>query len=174
MSWDWTADGGASGSAETELGEARLRQVLGRFASGVTVVTTQDHDGPWGFTCQAFTALSLSPALVAFAPARSSTTWPRIHASGVFCVNVLSETQEALGRAFATKDGAGKFEGVGWRAGVTGAPVLSDVLAWVECHLTGVHDVGDHLLAVGEVVELGTGGGRPLVFYRGGFGRFEA
>lgn len=146
--------------------------MLGHFATGVTVVTTADEDGPWGFTCQAFAALSLSPPLVAFAPALTSLTWPRIQATGVFCVNVLDEAQEPMARVFATK-GERKFGGVGWYPGVTGAPVLADVLAWVECRLERVHDGGDHVLAVGRVARVGVGRGRPLVFYRGGFGRFE-
>jgi 3-hydroxy-9,10-secoandrosta-1,3,5(10)-triene-9,17-dione monooxygenase reductase component len=152
------------------LEQARYRQVLGHFASGVTVVTAP---GPLGFTCQAFAALSLDPALVAFAPSRSSTTWARIAEVGVFCVNVLTDTQEPLARVFATK-GADKFRGVAWSSGTTGSPIIADVLAWVECRLIGSHDGGDHLLAVGEVLDLGVrSSGQALVFYRGGFGRFE-
>lgn len=147
--------------------------MLGHFASGVTVVTTAGPDGPHGFTCQAFSALSLEPALVVVAPARTSVTWAGIARVGVFCVNVLSENQEPLARAFATK-GDEKFAGVAWEPGVTGSPVLAGVLAWVECRLVATHDGGDHLLAVGEVVDLGArSGGRALVFFRGGFGRFE-
>ncbi|MGH9063460.1 MAG: flavin reductase family protein [Acidimicrobiales bacterium] len=165
--------GDEGAEAALTLDEARFRQVLGHFATGVTIVTTADGDGPWGFTCQAFTALSLSPSLVLFAPARSSVTWTRIRGTEVFCVNVLAESQEAVARVFATK-AEHKFQGVGWTPGSTGSPVLSGVLAWVECRLVAVHDGGDHLLAVGRVVDLGVGSGRPLVFYRGGFGRFEA
>lgn len=157
------------------LEQARFREVLGHFASGVTVVTTASPDGPRGFTCQAFAALSLEPALVVFAPSRSSATWAHISEAGTFCVNVLGEHQKPLARAFATK-GADKFAGVGWTPGVTGAPIIADVLAWLECRLVESHKGGDHLLVVGEVVSLGadTQRGEPLVFYRGGFGRFEA
>lgn len=155
------------------LAEARYRQVLGHFASGVTVVTTAGPGGPHGFTCQAFAALSLSPPLVALAPSRNSNTWARIVETEVFCVNVLTEHQETVARAFATK-ATTKFEGIGWVPGVTGSPVLAGVLAWVECHLVDAHDGGDHILAVGEVVEMGVARGDALVFYRGGFGRFEA
>lgn len=168
------AYGSGSGSGEgLTLDEARFRQVLGHFASGITVVTTADERGPVGFTCQAFVALSLDPPLVALAPARTSTTWPRMEEAGVFCVNVLSEDQEALARVFATK-GEHKFEGVGWSPGANGSPVLGDVLAWAECRIDQAHDGGDHVLVVGRVVDLGVGTGRPLLFYRGGFGRFES
>jgi 3-hydroxy-9,10-secoandrosta-1,3,5(10)-triene-9,17-dione monooxygenase reductase component len=159
-----------SGTEPVTPDQARFREVLGHFVSGVTVITTLDTDGPHGFTCQAFAALSLSPALVAFAPARTSLTWDRIRSTGVFCVNVLKEDQEALGRVFATK-GDGKFEGVSWAPGATGCPILAGALAWVECELADVHDAGDHLLAIGRVLDLGVGDGHPLVFYRGGFYR---
>lgn len=160
------------GAAPT-LDSARFREVLGHFASGVAVVTTADADGPAGFTCQAFNALSLEPPLVVFAPSRTSSSWPRIERTRVFCVNILSEDQEALCRVFATKS-EHKFDGVGWRPGLTGSPVLQDTLAWVECRLESVHDGGDHLVAIGMVHDMGVGHGLPLVFYRGGFGRFEA
>lgn len=152
---------------------ARFREVLGHFATGITVVTGADAEGPVGFTCQAFAALSLDPPLVVVAPSRSSESFPRIAAVGTFCVNVLAEDQEALGRVFATK-GSHKFEGVGWKPGLSGAPILSDVLAWVECSLEDVHPGGDHMVAVGSVLAMGVGSGTPLLFYRGGFGRFEA
>jgi 3-hydroxy-9,10-secoandrosta-1,3,5(10)-triene-9,17-dione monooxygenase reductase component len=152
---------------------ARFREVLGHFATGVAVVTTADGDGPSGFSCQAFSALSLDPPLVVFAPSRKSSTWARIQRTRVFCANILSESQEALCRVLATKDPT-KFRSVGWKRGITGSPVLHDTLAWIECGLETALDGGDHLLAIGRVLDLGVGSGSPLVFYRGGFGRFEA
>jgi 3-hydroxy-9,10-secoandrosta-1,3,5(10)-triene-9,17-dione monooxygenase reductase component len=146
---------------------------MGHFATGVAVVTTADDEGPTGFTCQAFNALSLEPALVVFAPSRTSQSWPRIERTGVFCANILSDGQEALSRVFATKSQR-KFDGVGWRPGTTGSPILDGALAWVDCRLEVAHDGGDHLVAIGRVLEMGVGQGHPLVFYRGGFGRFES
>jgi 3-hydroxy-9,10-secoandrosta-1,3,5(10)-triene-9,17-dione monooxygenase reductase component len=160
------------GSAPT-FDTARFREVLGHFATGVAVVTTADEDGPAGFTCQAFNALSLEPPLVVFAPSRTSQSWPRIERTKVFCANVLSESQEALARVFATKSDR-KFDGVGWRPGTTGSPILHDALAWAECRLEVAHDGGDHRVAIGRPLDMGVGHGQPLVFYRGGFGRFEA
>lgn len=136
-------------------------------------MTGADAEGPVGFTCQAFSALSLEPPLVFLAPGRTSESWPRIEATRVFCVNILTEDQEDLCRVFATK-GTQKFDGIGWRPGTLGAPVISDVLAWVECRLEVVHDGGDHLMAVGRAEQMGVSQGLPLLFYRGGFGRFEA
>jgi flavin reductase (DIM6/NTAB) family NADH-FMN oxidoreductase RutF len=88
-----------------------MREVLGHFASGVTVVTAMTTDGPIGFTCQSFSSLSLDPPLVAFAPARTSGTWSRLRAAGQFCVNVLAEEQSGLSQAFA-RSGTDKFAGV--------------------------------------------------------------
>jgi 3-hydroxy-9,10-secoandrosta-1,3,5(10)-triene-9,17-dione monooxygenase reductase component len=155
---------------------SRFREVLGHFASGLTIVTALDSLGPAGFTCQAFMSLSLEPPLIALAPGKSSTSWPRIAPVRDICVNVLSETQEALCRDFAISgaDKEDKFEGVGWKRGPGGAPVLDGVLAWIGCHVLRSHDAGDHELVIAEVTDTYVDPqGQPLLFYRGGFGRFE-
>ena len=159
-------------SAATSLDEARFRQVLGHFATGVTVVTAHDAAGPAGFTCQSFMSVSLDPPLIAFAPSKTSATWPRIAATGAFCVNILRQDQEDLCRVFATKAET-KFDGVGWKPGPNGSPVLADALAYLDCRLEAVHDAGDHLLAIGRVSDIGVGTGHPLLFYRGGFSSLE-
>lgn len=148
---------------------ALFRTVLGHFASGVVIVTGATPQGPSGFTCQSFFSVSLEPPLVAIAPGKSSTSWPGIAESGAFCANVLSEEQESLCRTFAVS-GGDKFSGVGWTAGPTRSPVLKDVLAWIDCRIEAVHEAGDHVLVLGRVVEMGYANGRPLLFYRGGFG----
>jgi len=153
--------------------EARFREVLGHFATGVAVVTAMEDGNPVGFTCQAFTSLSLDPPMVALAPGKNSTSWPRIVRVGRFCVNVLADDQEALSRDFA-KSGGDKFTGVGWRPAGNGAPLLDGVLAWIECVFVEAHDAGDHELVVGRVEDMGVNGGRPLLFYRGGFGTFAS
>jgi 3-hydroxy-9,10-secoandrosta-1,3,5(10)-triene-9,17-dione monooxygenase reductase component len=125
-------------------------------------------------TCQSFTSLSLDPPLVAFCPAKSSSSWPRIQPSKAFCVNVLTEDQEEVCRVFATK-GADKFRGVGWRPGESGSPIIHESLAWIDCRIETIHEAGDHLIVVGRVLEMGAShAGKPLLFYRGGYGRFEA
>lgn len=153
---------------------AQLKQVMGHFCTGVTIITAVDGDDPVGFTAQTFQSLSLDPPLVMFSPQKTSSSWPRIQRAKAFCVNILSEDQEALCRSFAAS-GADKYRGVGWRPGpATGAPVLQDVLAWVEGRIVAEHDGGDHLIVVGSVLDLHLEHeGRPLLFYRGGFGRFE-
>jgi 3-hydroxy-9,10-secoandrosta-1,3,5(10)-triene-9,17-dione monooxygenase reductase component len=141
--------------------------VLGHFCTGVTVITTADEQGPAGFACQAFAALSLDPPLVLFCPGRTSVTWPRIARSGQFCVNVLAAGQRELARTFGVS-GGDKFAGVRWSASSSGAPVLADVLTWAGCAVQAVHEAGDHYLVIGRVTELGAcRAGQPLLFYRG-------
>ncbi len=139
---------------------------MSRFTTGVTIVTGIGGGAPVGFTCQSFVSLSLEPPFVAVAPARSSTSWPRIARAGTFCVNVLADTQEELCRGFAVS-GGDKFDGVAWYpAPGSGAPVLEGSLAWVECRMELAHDAGDHELIIGSVLDLGTGDGEPLLFFR--------
>jgi len=148
---------------------AEFRQVLGHFATGLTVVTAMEEGSPVGFTCQSFFSLSLDPPLVALAPGKSSTSWPRIAQAGAFAVNVLSTAQADLCQAFAVS-GGDKFATVAWRKGpVAGTPLLDGALAWVECALESIHDAGDHELVTGRVLALELGEGEPLVFYRSVF-----
>ncbi len=150
-----------------------MRDVLGHFASGVTVVTAIADEGPIGFTCQSFSSLSLDPPLVVFAPARTSSTWPRLREIGRFCVNVLAEDQTELSGAFA-RSGTDKFAGVHWRTSRRGQPVLDDVVAWIDCELWAEYDGGDHTLVAARVLDLGGDPGRrPLLFHRGAYGLLE-
>jgi len=164
-----------SRTAAPSIDSAHYRQVLGHFASGITIITAMDDGAPVGLTAQSFTAVSLDPPLVAFFPGKTSTSYPGIKRAGVFCVNVLAEDQEALCRAFAVS-GGDKFAGVGYKHSAgTGSPVLSEALAWIDCRIEAEHDAGDHVITVGRVLELEvTREAKPLLFYRGGFGRFEA
>jgi 3-hydroxy-9,10-secoandrosta-1,3,5(10)-triene-9,17-dione monooxygenase reductase component len=155
------------------LDQARFREVLGHFATGVTVVTATERGVPVGFSCQSFAALSLDPPMVILAPAKSSTSWPRIAEAGAFCVNILADHQEAVCRNFAVS-GGDKFVGVAWTAGITGAPLITGSLATVECTLGAIYEGGDHELVTGHVVSMEVGAGGPLIFYRSGFGRFVA
>jgi flavin reductase (DIM6/NTAB) family NADH-FMN oxidoreductase RutF len=149
---------------------AALRDVLGHFVSGIVVVTAAGPAGPLGFTCQSFASLSLDPPLVSLAPARTSTTWPRIRAAGAFCVNVLAAEHEDVSVAFA-RSGVDKFAGVAWAPAPSGAPVLDGVSAWVDCTLWAEYDGGDHTIAVGRVLDLGADPSRPpLLYYRGRYG----
>jgi 3-hydroxy-9,10-secoandrosta-1,3,5(10)-triene-9,17-dione monooxygenase reductase component len=157
-------------SAHVTVDPATMRDVLGHFASGVVVVTAAGPDGPLGFTCQSFASLSLDPALITFAPARTSSTWPRIRQVGSFCVNVLAEDQERFSAGFA-RSGVDKFTGVGWRPGPGDAPVLDGVCAWIGCTLWREYDGGDHTVVVGRVRDLAADPSRvPLLFHRGRYG----
>ncbi len=164
---------GAAGPPST-VDEARFRQVLGHFATGVTIVTTSVDGEPAGLSVNSFASVSLDPPLVLFAVTNQSSTWRRIREVGSFCVNVLADDQEGLSRAFAAR-GTDKFRGVGWRAAESGAPILSGALAWLDCTVEAEHAGGDHVIVVGRVWEMGVASeGAPLVFYRGGYGRFES
>ncbi|WP_241999503.1 flavin reductase family protein [Streptomyces klenkii] len=148
-----------------------FRETLGYFCSGITVVTAVTPSGPVGFTCQAFSALSLSPPQVLLCPGRMSRTWPAIRSVGAFCVNVLAEDQTSLGDRFA-RSGAGKFDGVAWTYSPGGPPVLGGAAAWIECRLRSEFPGGDHTIVRADVRRLGTTpGSRPLVYFRGRYAR---
>jgi flavin reductase (DIM6/NTAB) family NADH-FMN oxidoreductase RutF len=149
---------------------AQLREVLGHFASGVTVLTAVTTTGPIGFTCQSFSSLSLEPPLVVFAPGRSSTTWPRLRDLGRFCINVLAEGQDDVSQNFA-RSGGDKFAGVRWTTSAHGSPVLDGVVAWIDAALWAEYDGGDHTLVAARVLDLGADDDRrPLLFHRGSYG----
>ena len=148
---------------------ARFKDALSRFATGISIVSGIDDGEPVGFTCQSVVSLSIEPPYVAVAPARTSTSWPRIARTGSFCVNVLGDHQQDLCRGFAVSGGP-KFDGVAWHpAPATGAPVIEGSIAWVDCRVELVHDAGDHELILGRVLDLGVGVGTPLLFFRSRF-----
>ncbi|GAA0965675.1 hypothetical protein GCM10009555_005710 [Acrocarpospora macrocephala] len=143
------------------------RHVLGHFVTGVTVVTAMSGGQPIGFTCQSMSALSLDPPLILICPGKGSTTWPRIAAAGTFAVNLLSAEQGSICSAFA-RSGSDKFDGVAWNPGdLTGAPVLDDVLGWLECEIQDIHEGGDHWIVTARVLDLEAHQRNPLTFFRG-------
>ena len=164
----------ADGPAGSTVDGARFRQVLGHFPTGVTVITATTESGPVGLAVGSFFSVSLDPPLVAFCAGKSSTSYPKIQAAGHYCVNVLADAQEDVSRVFASK-GDDKFATIGWRRSpVTGAPIINDVLAWIDCEIDAVHEAGDHFIVIGRVLELEVGhDGGPLVFFRGGYGRYS-
>src|ERR1700728_2548844 len=125
--------------------QARFREVLGHFATGITIVTASDAGEPVGFSCQSFAALSLDPPMVILAPAKSSTSWPRIARAGAFCGNILGEHQAAVCSTFAAS-GRDTFDGVKWSPRVAGAPLLAGSLATIDCSLGAIYEGGDHEL----------------------------
>lgn len=158
-----------------------FRDVLGLFATGVTVVTSMTGNRPVGMTCQSFSSVSLDPPLVMFCPAKTSRAWPLMRSAGFFCVNLLAADQQHLSDGMATK-GEEKYAGVSWHASAaTGAPVLDGVLGHIDCTVEKVHEAGDHYIVVGRVQQLSVGDAlgevptesaeplKPLLFYRGGY-----
>lgn len=155
--------------------QREFRDAMGNFCTGVVVVTGIENGEPVGFTAQSFVSLSLDPPLVAICPGKASTTWPKIKEGGGFCINILSDTQAALSNTFA-KSEQGKFSGVSWASGKTGSPVIAGILAYVDCTLEIEYEAGDHTIAIGRVADFGVTGqsvGAPLLFSRGGYGKFS-
>ncbi|WP_238997784.1 flavin reductase family protein [Nocardioides limicola] len=147
----------------------RFRDVLGRYCSGVTVVTSVAEGQPVGMTCQSFSSVSLDPPLVMFIPAKSSRAFPQMRKAGFFCVNFLAADQQDLSNTFASR-GIDKFAGVDWSPATSGAPLLSGVVGYVDCSIEAVHEAGDHYVVVGRVLDLAVGDAQdPLVYYRGSY-----
>ncbi|GLY14391.1 flavin reductase family protein [Kineosporia rhizophila] len=156
-----------------DFDSAQFRKVVGGFASGITVVTAVLDGEPVGMTCQSFFSLSLDPPLIAFSPALTSSSYPRIRESGSFCVNILEAGQEGLCGQFA-RSGGDKWRGVEWEPGVTGSPRLKGVLASIDCDLENEFVTGDHYLTVGRVRSLhATPGLHPLLYFNGGYRRLH-
>lgn len=153
------------------------RQVLGHFPTGVTVVTGMHEGEPVGFTIGSFTSVSLEPPLVGFLPMATSDRWQKIHASGSFCVNVLSADQAALCWNFSKSSISDPFEGVDWKpAPATGSPAIDGAIAWIDCSIHDVVDAGDHVFVMGLIEDLAHTPAEhepaPLLFYRGKLGGF--
>jgi 3-hydroxy-9,10-secoandrosta-1,3,5(10)-triene-9,17-dione monooxygenase reductase component len=149
-----------------------MRDILGRFCTGIAVITASDGVQPYGFTCQSVTSVSLDPPYISFCPALTSTSWPRIREVGALCVNILADDQHHLCAQFAvTADD--KFEGVRWRTASNGAPLLEGAVASVEATIEFEHGAGDHTIVVARVTGLHASDDRfPLLFYRGSYGGF--
>ena len=149
----------------------QLRQVLGHFATGVTVITTKDGSGkPYGLTANAFTSLSLNPPLVVICIDKTVQCYSCFEESKLFAVNFLSEEQEEVSRRFATK-GIEKFAGLGWHAGEHGLALLEGAIGHIECRVVRGYDGGDHTIYLGEILTAAATGERPLIFFKGKYRR---
>jgi 3-hydroxy-9,10-secoandrosta-1,3,5(10)-triene-9,17-dione monooxygenase reductase component len=154
-----------------EVTPARMREILGHFCSGLTVITAATDNGPAGFTCQSFTSLSLDPALISFNPARTSSTWPILRDGGRFCVNILPAEHVELSNKFA-RSGTDKFEGVAYHASPLGNPILDKALAWIDCELHEEYDGGDHTIVLGLVKAMqARSDAEPLLFFKGSYAK---
>jgi flavin reductase (DIM6/NTAB) family NADH-FMN oxidoreductase RutF len=151
-----------------------LRNVMGHFATGVTIITTKDVSGkPFGLTANAFSSLSLDPPLVLICVDKKVDCYACFDQSKVFVVNILSEGQDQLSTRFATK-GIEKFEGVAVRPGNLGVPLLEGAVAHIECTLTSAYEGGDHTIYIGEIQSVAASGDRPLLFFKGKYSRLLA
>ncbi len=149
---------------------AEFRRVMGRFATGVAIVTSRLGDELHGMTANAVTSVSLEPPLVLICIDNTADSHDIIDRSGIFALSILSREQEQLSRAFAIKEGdtAHRLDDVPYHARATGAPVIDGSLAYVDCRVVERHSGGDHTIFIAEVVEAGSLSDQPpLIFYQG-------
>ena len=163
-----------STTASAAFDSRRFREVLGQYPTGVCVVTAVGAGGnAAGMAVGSFTSVSLDPPLVAFLPDKGSTSWPKIRDARAFCVNVLGAGQESVCRRFASK-AEDRFKDLAWQPARSGAPKIDGAVAWIDCDLETVHEAGDHYIVIGRVLDLDVGDpSLPLLFFRGGYGRFS-
>lgn len=150
-----------------------FRAVLGRFTTGVTVVTATDSTGrDHGMTVNAFSSVSLSPPLILVCIDNAATMASLMRTTATFAVNILSAGQEALSRRFAA-DVDQRFAGIGIARSDLGNALLEGALAHLDCRAVARHPTGDHVVVIGEVHSAAAHDGRPLLYYRGGYAQLE-
>ncbi len=160
-------------AAAPDKGE--YRKALGMFATGVAVITTTSGSGaPVGFTANSFTSVSLDPPLLLFCLGRNSDSFRHFERTRHFAVNVLNDRQEAISARFA-RPSEDKWRQVRYEMCGVGCPVFAAALAVFECRTHAIHDGGDHIIVVGEVVRFShRAEGGPLLYYRGDYARIAA
>ena len=148
------------------------RAALGRFASGVTAVTTKDANGKLlGITVSAFCSVSLEPPMVLICIEKTAGSHYAFEESNVFVVNILREGEAETSELFASLK-SDKFEDIDFAPGIDGVPVLNNALATLECRVKFSYHGGDHSIFVGDVETVTVDEGRPLLYFRGTYGRF--
>ena len=149
---------------------ADFRSVLGRWTTGVTVITTLRDGRPEGLTASSFSSLSLDPPLVLFCLDRAASTFDALTGTDCFAVNILAEDQSALSNRFASPE-ADRFAGLAWTQWETGAPILPGCVASLDCRREALHDGGDHVILTGRVLKLAVRSetASPLVYFRGSY-----
>ena len=149
-----------------------LRQALGAFATGVTVVTTIDADGqPRGFTANSFASVSLEPPLILVCVANAAASCPVFSECEHFAINILAESQQEISACFASKS-AQRFTAVDWDKGTTGCPLIDGVVAWFDCAKHQTVDAGDHVILIGRVVDYQYTAKTPIGYCRGAYVTF--
>jgi len=153
----------------SEIDPSQFRQLLGRFATGVTILTTKTAEGrPLGMTANSLSSVSLHPPLISVCVDREAEMHAVILEAPEFVVNVLASPQEALARRFSDKH-EDRFDGIGYHLSPEGLILLDGALAHVVCERHGTYPAGDHTIVLGRVVGGATNDGRPLLYYRGGY-----
>jgi len=147
-----------------------FRDALGRFATGVCVITADSDIGPLGITANSFASVSLDPPLVLWSPAKFSKRYNAFANAPHFAIHVVDADQADLCQRFA-QDGTA-FDGTDWQLGAQNVPLLNGVLARFECTTVATHDGGDHRIVVAEVTQATWRDGAPLVFSQGTYGQF--
>ncbi|MET4639988.1 flavin reductase family protein [Mycetocola sp. 2940] len=146
-----------------------FRDTLGHYASGITIISGIDEEGPVGFTCQSFYSVSTEPPLVSFSVMTNSTTYPRVRETGRFAVNVLAHDQHTVSNQFARK-GTDKWAGIDWSPTQAGNPVISNTLMWLDCEIWAEHEAGDHYIVIGRVHQMSPPEWHtadPLLYFKG-------
>jgi flavin reductase (DIM6/NTAB) family NADH-FMN oxidoreductase RutF len=151
-----------------------LRDAMGCFATGITIITSRDGDGtPIGLTANSFTSLSLDPPLLLVCVANTAGSAPVLREAEHFAVNMLQVSQQATSNRFAGK-GEDRFAATAWSEGETGMPLIDGALGAFECKRHAIHDGGDHFILVGEVVRAQFEPRRdPLLYFRGKYRRLH-
>lgn len=156
-------------SDRTAIDPREFRHAVGNFVTGVTVVTTMDAAGqPRGFTANSFTSVSLDPPLVLICVGNTASSYAAFNRCHGFTVNILGETQRNVSDVFATK-AVDKFEHIEWSLGANGAPRIAGCLATLQCRVHERVQAGDHMVLIGEVLEVATKPQNPLVYGKGGY-----
>jgi flavin reductase (DIM6/NTAB) family NADH-FMN oxidoreductase RutF len=155
------------------IGSDLYRRVCAQFCTGITVITALDEEGhPHGMTLNSFASVSLEPPLVVVSIDLRNAILGHFLTSPHFAVNVLAEDQEPLSRRFASPS-ENRFHGVDWRPAESGVPLLAGALAYLECSVTKVLEVGDHSVLIGEVRHGSYSPGKPLVFFDSSYRKIE-
>jgi flavin reductase (DIM6/NTAB) family NADH-FMN oxidoreductase RutF len=163
--------GESAAAREARVDAGLFRATLGRFATGIALITAGAEGGPLGLVANSLAAVSLRPPLVSFCASRDSFTWSRMRRAHRFGVNLLGLQHEDFVRRVAPP-GAERFAGIDWTFTPSGVPRLGDALAFIDCTIETEHPAGDHWIVVGRVDDAQIDpGGLPLVFWASRFGR---
>jgi flavin reductase (DIM6/NTAB) family NADH-FMN oxidoreductase RutF len=153
----------------TTIEQQHFRRVCSKYATGITILTVLDSSGaPHGMTVNSFTSVSLSPPLILVCIDLQTSILSNFKLGTRFGVNVLPEEQKELSTWFA-RSGHDRFSGIEWRAGETGAPLLEDMLATLECEVTQMIEAGDHVVVIGAALHATWREGQPLVYFNSSY-----